>query len=95
MSSEAKISPFLTRFATQRIPSERVKGWYSEESDMWMIDVGGVSRPAIDSASSTLELATKTAVQSESDDDVLPELLTKTDVKAEQDDENPRRFGFH
>ena len=88
-------SPFLARFASQRIPSEQVKGWYSEECNMWMIDVGGESRPAIEAAGSALELQTKTAVKAESDDDIVPELQTKTDVQAEQDDEDPRRAGFH
>ena len=95
MSLGEKVSPFLTRYANQRIPSEQMKGWYSEESDMWMIDVEDGSRPAIETASSILELATKTAVQSESDDDIVRELLTKTDVQAEQDDQDPRRVGLH
>ena len=62
---------------------------------MWMIDVGGESRPAIDVAGSSLEMATKTMTQTESDDNIARELLTKTDVQAEQDDEDPRRVGFH
>lgn len=95
MSLGEENSPFLTRYANQRVPSEQVKGWYSEESDMWMIEIEGESRPAIEAASSTLELATKTAVQSESDDEITRELQTKTDVQAEQDDEDLRRVGFH
>ena len=95
MLASEEISPFLTRYANQRVPSEQVKGWYSEESDMWMIEVEGESRPAIETANSTLELATKTSVQSESDDEITRELQTKTDVQAEQDDEELRRIGFH
>lgn len=80
--------PYLTQFATQRTPNDPIKGWYSLETDMWMVETRNGPRPAIDRDSSMLEMSTKTAIQGEADDVAL-ELLTKTDVQQEQDDEDP------
>lgn len=86
MNHQEQVIPFLARFSTQRNQGEQLKGWYCPKSLMWMVDTERGPRPAIEHASATLEMTTKTFVERESDDDIALELMTKTDAHREQDD---------
>jgi len=81
--------PFLAKYAYKRTISTEIEGYYSEEISMWIINVNGVEIPMIDYALEVAELATKTDVQKESDDQenlaAMAELETKTEGKREQD----------
>lgn len=83
-------SPFLTRYAAKRTPSPEIQGYYSPETSMWVVSENGFETPLIDHARESVELATKTKAQQESDDEtssfVMAELVTKTDARSEQDD---------
>lgn len=82
--------PYLAQFAIPRTEIEAIKGWYSHETAMWMLDTVDGPQPFINCNSASSELLTKTEVKEESDDDVALELFTKTLVQSEQDDDFPR-----
>ena len=80
------VLPYLARFAIPRTVVASIGGSYSQQADMWMVDTTHGPRPAIECASASHEMSTKTEVQAESDDELALELATKTAVQAEQDD---------
>ena len=86
MHHQENIIPYLARFAVLRTKISPVRGWYSPESSMWMLDTANGPLPVIECDRASLEMLTKTQVNSEADDDPTLELLTKTDADAERDD---------
>ena len=82
--------PFLTAYASLRTASPQTPGYYSDEHDMWVIDVDGLAVPLIEAEKSVSELMTKTDTQNESDDQSITsftDLVTKTMTNVEQDDD--------
>ncbi|URM27062.1 hypothetical protein LLY42_24900 [Pseudomonas frederiksbergensis] len=81
--------PFLARNAVLRTGEDKLPGYYSSETDMWVIDTEQGPTPII-SKGALSELATKTKVNAEQDDEcsfVFLESVTKTAVKVERDDD--------
>lgn len=62
------LEPFLTRYASERVPFADIEGYYSPRLSMWVTEVGGVEMPFIEQHGSLVELVTKTMAQPESDD---------------------------
>lgn len=87
MHQQEHAVPYLARFAIPRTEAGLVRGWYSQETSMWMLDTTDGPCPAVECDSSALEMITKTDVQAERDDDDMLELSTKTRIERERDDE--------
>ncbi len=83
-------TPFLAQYASERMPSPEIQGYYSPETAMWVVNAGGIEIPLIDHAKEAVELVTKTMVERETDDEesslTMVELATKTAARPEQDD---------
>ena len=86
MHHQENIIPYLARFAVLRTKIPPVRGLYSPESSMWMLNTANGPLPAIECDRASLEMLTKTCVESEADDDPTLEYLTKTDAEPERDD---------
>ncbi len=86
MHNEENIIPYLARFAVLRTKIPPLRGWYSPETSMWMLDTADGPRPVIECDRASLEMLTKTRVRSEADDDPTLELMTKTEANEERDD---------
>lgn len=84
--------PFLTRYATARVPSPPTPGYYSADREMWVVAIAGIEQPLIDKSDPALHLVTKTMTQQETDDQpdfcMIAEFQTKTAAKIEQDDDD-------
>jgi len=83
-------TPFLAQYASVRTSSRELQGYYSKEFAMWVVAINGREIPLIDYINTEVELATKTKVEQESDDQedmfAMIELSTKTESQPEQDD---------
>lgn len=86
MTHQTEQIPFLARHSVRRSHCNELKGEYSPETAMWMIDTKHGPKPMIDNNRSTLETLTKTFIERESDDETALELMTKTEVERERDD---------
>ncbi|WP_457440392.1 hypothetical protein [Pseudomonas sp. TE3786] len=88
-SLHAPDSPFLAQVAQPRTEGSEMPGHYSKELDMWVLETDHGIKPIIDEGV-LAQLATKTKVQQEEDDDspYALQLMTKTEQQLEGDDES-------
>lgn len=87
---QKQTTPFLISHAVQRTEGEALRGYYSCVLSMWVTDESGTEIPAINSSNASIEMATKTRNNQESDDHYsfcsVQELSTKTSTHTEKDD---------
>lgn len=86
-SPTGRISPLLTKSATERTGNAQLPGAYCRQRHVWLVE----GAPIVEALSNLAELTTKTEAQLERDDSSDPSLLelqTKTKAEAEQDDQD-------
>lgn len=93
MNAHREVEPYLLRFATPRsCETPDMAGHYCTTRQLWVVDVGGESKPIVEQAADMLaQTQTKTMTQVEADDDdqgrgAMAEIKTITEVRQEADD---------
>lgn len=94
LSSRSKlVRPFLVERSVRRSEGSTLPGYYSSSMHVWAVDGPDGSEPLVCSELPIMDLATKTKVDRERDDQqsmVLLSAITKTAVQLEQDDDRIR-----
>jgi hypothetical protein len=92
-SSPQKVTPFLVARSVRRTEGRVLPGSYNPTMQVWAVEGAEGLEPLVSSELPILDLATKTKVERERDDQqsmVVLSAITKTAVQLEQDDDKIR-----